>query len=44
MIDVLWIGPAEQTLESYNKYRSNMPWHTYVLEVNNIGSQQILPD
>ena len=35
MIDVLWIGPAEQTLESYNKYRSNMPWHS-----TSFGSKQ----
>lgn len=35
MIDVLWIGPGEQTLESYNKYRSNMPWHT-----TSFGSKQ----
>jgi len=35
MIDVLWIGPAEKTLESYNKYRSNMPWHS-----TSFGSKQ----
>ena len=35
MIDVLWIGPSEKTLESYNKYRSNMPWHS-----TSFGSKQ----